>query len=184
MSRPALEVISGGKDDRRRRLEGLYARSGGAIYGRCRYLLKDATAAEDAMQDVFARALEHGASYRGEASELTWLLKIATHHCLNVLRAGRAAWRDQYTHLELARGEGHGGAAPLEARDVVRRALSWFDAETQAAAVHYWLDEMTLEEIAALLERSVPTIRKRLRDFEARTGQRLRDDEAAEGSPS
>ena len=56
-------------------------------------------------------------------------------------------------------------------RDLVRRALDAFDLETQSAVIHYWVDEMTLEEIAVLLDRSVPTIRKRLRDFAAATQQ-------------
>jgi hypothetical protein len=32
---------------------------------------------------------------------------------------------------------------------------------------------MTLEEVAALLERSVPTVRKRLKSFADATGQKL-----------
>lgn len=176
MSRPALAVIEGGRTTGRAWLKSLYARYGGAVFGRCRYLLKDAAAAEDAMQDVFARALTHEASFRGEASPLTWLMKIATHHCLNLLRSEGAAWRDRYVELQLARGEGHGGAGALEARDVVRRSLERFDDETQAAVVHYYVDEMTLDEVAALLGRSVPTIRKRLRTFSEATGQALRDD--------
>ena len=49
-------------------------------------------------------------------------------------------------------------------RDQVRKLLGRFDLETQAAAVHYHVDEMTLEEVAALLGRSVPTVRKRLEE--------------------
>lgn len=176
MSRPALDVIDGGRTTGRAWLKSLYARYGAAVYGRCRFLLKDGAAAEDAMQDVFARALVNESSFRGEASPLTWLMKIATHHCLNVLRADAAPWRDRYADLQLARGEGHGGAGAMEARDVVRRSLSRFDDETQAAVVHYYVDEMTMDEVAALLGRSVPTIRKRLRSFAEATGQALRDD--------
>ena len=47
----------------------------------------------------------------------------------------------------------------------MRHLLSRCDLETQTAAVHYYVDEMTLEEIAGLLGRSVPTIRKRLEKF-------------------
>ncbi len=176
MGRPALEVIDGGRSAGRAWLQELYSRYGGAVFGRCRFLLKDATAAEDAMQDVFAKALANERRFRGDASPLTWLMKIATHHCLNVLRGNRAAWREQYVELQVARGEGHGGPQALEARDAVRRSLQVFDVETQACVVHYYVDEMTLEEVAGLVERSVPTIRKRLRDFAARTGQALRHD--------
>lgn len=173
MARPALEVIEGGKGAGRAFLESLYTRFGGAVYGRCHYLLRNPTAAEDAMQDVFARALQSEAGFRAEASPLTWLLKIATHHCLNVLRADRAPWRATFADQQRARGEAHGGPQALEARDLVRTALARFDPETQAAAVHYWVDEMTLEEVAALLDRSVPTIRKRLAAFADATGQEL-----------
>jgi RNA polymerase sigma-70 factor, ECF subfamily len=176
MSRPALEVIDGGRTPSRAWLKELYSRHGGAVFGRCRYLLKNDAAAEDALHDVFARALTREESFRGEASPLTWLMKIATHHCLNLLRAEAAPWRARYTRLQLARDEGHDGPQALENRDTVRRSLAGLDLETQQAAVHYFVDEMTLEEVAELLARSVPTIRKRLRAFAAQSGDALRAD--------
>jgi RNA polymerase sigma-70 factor, ECF subfamily len=176
MSRPALEVIDGGRATGRAWLKTLYSTYGGAVYARCRFLLKDATAAEDAMQDVFARAWQREDTFRGEASVLTWLLTIATHHCLNLLRAESARWRDQYAEGQRLRPEAQGGTQALEDRDSVRRTLAAFDLETQRAAVHYHVDEMTLEEVAAALGRSVPTIRKRLRAFAQRSGETLRPD--------
>jgi DNA-directed RNA polymerase specialized sigma24 family protein len=53
----------------------------------------------------------------------------------------------------------------FELRDEVRKLLGRCDLETQAIAIHYHVDEMTLDEVAALLGRSVPTVRKRLGDF-------------------
>ena len=152
-------------------MKELYQKFGGTVFGRCQYLLKDPAKAEDAMQDVFARAIIHEREFRGESSPLTWLLKISTHHCLNLLRTDAAKWRGQHASDAQHRGEGHGGPHVLEERDLVRRALGGFDLETQAAVVHYWVDEMTLEEIAALLGRSVPTIRKRLQAFATAMGQ-------------
>ncbi|MDX2010096.1 MAG: sigma-70 family RNA polymerase sigma factor [Myxococcaceae bacterium] len=177
MVRPAFEVIDGGRSAGRAWLKQLYSTYGGAVFQRCRFLLKDPTAAEDAMQDVFAKAMVNEASFRGEASPLTWLLTIATNHCLNVLREKRAAWHDQYGAMEQVKGEAHGGPGSLEARDFVRRSLSKFDVETQAAVIHYWVDDLTLEEVARLLGRSVPTIRKRLNAFTEATGQALRADD-------
>ncbi len=182
MGRPALEVIDGGAASGRARLAKLYSTCGGAVFSRCRYLLKNPTAAEDALHEVFARALQSESGFRGDASPLTWLLKIATHHCLNVLRADAAAWHEQYRGAQLVRGEAHGGAQALEDRDTVRTSLARFDLETQQAVIHYYLDEMTLEEIARVLERSVPTIRKRLRTFADQTGEALRQgDQHTEG---
>ena len=154
MSRPALEVIEGGKSAGRVWLKELYVKFGSAVYGRCQYLLKDPAKAEDAMQDVFARAMLAEREFRGESSPLTWLLKISTHHCLNLLRGDAAKWKGQYARDEQGRGEAHRGPQLLEKRDLVRRALENFDLETQSAVVHYWVDEMALAEIGLLLGRS------------------------------
>ncbi|HVE87141.1 MAG TPA: sigma-70 family RNA polymerase sigma factor [Myxococcales bacterium] len=167
----ALQLIRGGRDESgRSALRELYQQYGGSVYGRCLYLLKDRAAAEDAMQDVFAKALANLDGFRAEASPLTWLVRIATNHCLNALRSEKAGWRDRFERDEAAKPEGHGGPSALEKRDQVRALLRRFDPETQAAAIHYHVDEMTLEEVAAVIGRSVPTVRKRLEQFAAQSG--------------
>lgn len=151
----------------------LYDRYGATVYGRCAYILKDRTKAEDAMHDVFAKALESWAGFRSEASPVTWLVRIATNHCLNLVRGERAAWRDKFALHEASRAEARGGEDALSDRDLVRRMLGSFDAETCAAAIHYHVDEMTLDEVAAALGRSVPTVRKRLEAFAAACAKEL-----------
>jgi RNA polymerase sigma-70 factor, ECF subfamily len=175
-SRPNLKLVVGGKaDDTRAALRELYESYGGSVFGRCQYLLRDRTKAEDAMQDVFAKALTHWSEFRNEASPLTWLIRIATHHCLNVQRAERAPWHQRFARQERARNEGQGGPQLLEDRDAVRKLLSKLDLETQQAAIHYFVDEMTLDEVAALLGRSVPTIRKRLESVSAVAGRSMKE---------
>ena len=176
MTKPVLHVITGGSAaDSRAALRELYSSYGGSVYGRCAYLLRDPARAEDAMQDVFAKALVSFSAFRAEASPQTWLMKIATHHCLNLMRADRAPWHQRFRSQEEARPLGHGGGPQLvEDREAVRKLLEKLDPETQAAAIHYYVDEMTLEEVAALLGRSVPTIRKRLESFAAISGQEIK----------
>lgn len=175
--KPRLAVIAGQKDaaraEARAPLRELYEKHGGSVYGRCQYLLKDAAKAEDAMQDVFAKAIENWGGFRAEASPLTWLMKIATHHCLNLLRAERAGWRGRFERDERAKESATQGPHVLEMRDLVTKMLGRFDLETQAVAVHYHVDEMTLEEVAALIGRSVPTVRKRLDEFASTCGKEL-----------
>jgi len=166
---PKFHVITGEKglaaSDARSELRELYEKYGATVFGRCSYVLRDRAKAEDAMQDVFAKALTHYASFRAEASPLTWLIKIATHHCLNVLRAERAGWHDRFARETRARAETEGGPQVFEMRDLVSKMLARVDQETQAVAIHSHVDEMTLDEVAALLGRSVPTVRKRLQEF-------------------
>lgn len=172
---PTFQVIPGERGlaatDARAQLRELYERYGASVFGRCSYILKDRSKAEDAMQDVFAKALTHLDGFRGEASPLTWLIKIATHHCLNILRADRAAWHERLERETRARNGSDAGPQVFEMRELVAKMLSLVDHETQAVAIHYHVDEMTLEEVAALLGRSVPTVRKRLGEFAAVCGR-------------
>ena len=163
MSPPALQVIDGGKRapakaDVNGILRELYERYGGAVYGRCLYLLKDRTRAEDAMQDVFARVLTHHASFREEASPLTWLMTIATHHFLNVLRSERAGWRRLFERQEKARPEGHGGQNVMELREMIRTLLSRFGGKGYQTVFR--------DFVPMLRERGIPdtTIESMLRD--------------------
>src|SRR5450432_2488448 len=175
-SRPHLKVVAGGKaDDTRAALRELYSTYGGSVYGRCQYLLRDRAKAEDAMQDVFAKALTHWGEFRNESSPLTWLIRIATHHCLNVQRAERAPWHKLFARQERARSLAQGGPQLLEDRDTVRALLGKLDLETQQAAIHYFVDEMTLDEVARALGRSVPTIRKRLESVSALADRSMKE---------
>ncbi len=148
-------------------LRNLYERHGGHVYGRCRYLLRDADAARDATQEVFLKLAEHGESFRQGAAWSTWLIRVATNHCLNVLRASRNAARQA---VEEGRVPVPGPQAlwsedRAERREFVRRLLERVDDECAEVAVLYFVDELTQEEIGAAVGRSLPTIRKRLREF-------------------
>ena len=182
MTQSVLELVSGGKPaDPRAALRELYTKYGGAVHERCRYILGDATRAEDAMQDVFAKAHGHWQGFRNEASPLTWLTRIATHHCLNVLRAERAPWHRRFARETIARGEGHGGPQLFEDREAARQLLGKLDLETQQAAIHYFVDEMTLDEVASAIGRSVPTVRKRLAAVAALAGSTLPENGSVRG---
>jgi RNA polymerase sigma-70 factor (ECF subfamily) len=143
-------------------LADLYARHAAAVLGRCRWLLGDGEAARDATQEVFARALRALPEFRRAASPGTWLLAIATRHCLNELRAGRARWREEVARLAAVRREE--GVVP-ERRELLRALLGRVTPEEQEVAVMYYVDELTQAEIAEATGRSLPTVRKRLRGF-------------------
>lgn len=151
---------------RRERVAALYRRYGALVEGRCRYLLGDRDAAQDATQEVFVKVMRSLDQFRGDASPSTWILRIATNHCLNRLASERAGWKARFRrHVHHVEEAGlRGGVDPERAR-LVHQLLDRVDPETQAVAIHYFVDEMTQEEIGALLGRSMPTIRKRLATF-------------------
>jgi RNA polymerase sigma factor (sigma-70 family) len=143
-------------------LAELYEKHAAAVYGRCRYLLKDDAEAKDALQDVFVKVLGALAEFRGAASPTTWILRIATHHCLNLLRARKARWQEQ---LKAVQAERRQETESPDRRELVRVLLSLVPEEAQEIAVLYFVDELTQAEIAQELGRSLPTVRKRLREF-------------------
>ncbi len=143
-------------------LAELYEKHAAAVYGRCRYLLKDDAEAKDALQDVFVKALRALPEFRATASPSTWILRIATHHCLNLLRARKALWREQ---LRTVQAERRVDTESPDRRELVRVVLAAAPEEAQEAAVLYFVDELTQAEIAQEMGRSLPTIRKRLREF-------------------
>ncbi|MER7764115.1 sigma-70 family RNA polymerase sigma factor [Streptomyces sp. NPDC097619] len=53
-------------------------------------LMGNRTEAEDAVQDAFVSAWRSLPEYRGEAGFRTWLHRIVTNRCLNLLRARRS----------------------------------------------------------------------------------------------
>jgi RNA polymerase sigma factor (sigma-70 family) len=152
-------------------LAELYKKHAAQVFGRCRFLLRDEHQARDALQEVFVKALRSLDEFRSDASPSTWLLKIATNHCLNELRAKKAAFREQ---LEVMQKERRQETEPPERRELVRMLLGAVPLETQEVAVIYYVDELTQAEIAQALGRSLPTVRKRLREFIAAARETLR----------
>jgi RNA polymerase sigma-70 factor (ECF subfamily) len=153
-------------------LEELYRLHAAAILARCRYLLREDEAARDAAQDVFVRALRSEPELRRSSSPTAFLQRMATNHCLNLLRASRAAWREEIARMARDRAAHH--VAP-DARELVRALLGATGPEEQEVAILYFVDEMTQLEIAEATDRSLPTVRKRLRDFLATARGALRE---------
>src|SRR3954469_16401985 len=71
------------------RFDELYEGFGATIYARCRQMLRDPTAAQDATQEVFLKVHRALDRLRGSREAFTWLYRTATNHCLNELRNGR-----------------------------------------------------------------------------------------------
>lgn len=78
------------------------------------HLVQDVSLADELTQDAFLKALDAWGSYRGEAPERVWLLKIARNVCLDYLRSPRSPKRAALS-LDVAEAEG---------RDLAARSLT------------------------------------------------------------
>jgi len=147
-------------------LRALYERYAAKVYGRCLYILKNEEEARDAMHDVFIKVEKNMKAFRGDASPLTWLQRIATNHCLNVIRARKAKWHDRYRR-EVEAGEHAfaGTASQRETSELLRAVFDKVSRDHAEVAIYYFVDGMTQKEITDLVGISAPTLRKRLRAF-------------------
>ena len=66
--------------------EALTTRYEQRVYALALRMLRNAHDAEDVTQQAFLSALEHLDSFRGDASFSTWLLRIASHAALKIIR--------------------------------------------------------------------------------------------------
>src|SRR5262245_24487826 len=70
-------------------LEQLLERFGGAMATLARSMLRDATEAQDVVEESLMRAHDAGPGFRGERGVRTWMLRITANLCRDRLRRRR-----------------------------------------------------------------------------------------------
>lgn len=146
----------------RERAAELYRTYGPAVYRRCLRLLRDREAARDATQEVFVKLVREIAKLDDPRIVLPWIYRVATNHCLNVLR-------DRGRHGEAALGDLEIADVPAEPsfpdKHLANAVLSRFDEGTRAVAIGVLVDGMGHEELAGALGISRKTVERRLARF-------------------
>ena len=139
-----------------------YRRYGGLVLRRCRRILRDPAAAEDALQDVFVRLWRYGDAFREAESKLLWLYRVADRCCFDRLARRGVQAEISLADQSSALVDETSQTKSIEDREVVMRFLDRFDDRVKQVAVLHYLDEMTQEEIAAATGWSRQTVFKKL----------------------
>ncbi|MBN1607029.1 MAG: RNA polymerase sigma factor [Polyangiaceae bacterium] len=153
-----------------REVSQLFDRYQATVYRRCRSLLGSEEAAQEAVQEVFLRVLAQFGRFRGDSSELTWIYSIATLYCLQQLRNQRSR-RDKLAELEAL-----SVASPrlgLEDHLALVDLIEQADRELQQIVVLRYVECMTIEEIAQLVNLATKTVTRRLQAFADSSRQKL-----------
>ena len=143
-----------------RRLRELFDAHGQQVYRRALRILGRPELAEEAMQEVFIRAMQHIDQLQsGEV--IRWLYRTTTRYCLNCLR-------DSKRRRELVDEHGpvwQGADRALDTLLTLRALLANAD-ERQAQAVTYvYVDQLSQSEAADLMGVSVRTLAYLLSSF-------------------
>ncbi len=144
-------------------LTQLYPKIAPVIYRRCKLMLEDHDEALDAVHDVYLLLFRNHNKFHGEASLMTWIYRVTTNHCLNRLRSFRVhkkAVEKMGNSVVLLENERSSHIAEL--RNLLNQLAKKVNQRRAQVFFHYYVDEMTQNEIAELLGVSDRMVRKEL----------------------
>jgi RNA polymerase sigma-70 factor (ECF subfamily) len=146
--------------------EAFFARYRTPIYRTAYGLTGDASAAEEVLQDTFARAYQRRATLRTDVSPLPWLHRVAVNLCYSRLSRRRPLQEPIADGAAL--GLPDESIAPAERaeqtelRQIVRDGVAALPMKHQAVVVLYYLYGLSLQETATVLNVRLGTVKSRL----------------------
>lgn len=131
--------------------EALYRKHGPSAFRRARCILRSDADAHEVVQDLYLSLLERPEQYAGHTDLTGFIYKAVTHACLNRLRNQRTRAR------LLQEREAPHRLSPNHVLELEQSAALWSELgrmpETLATvAIYYYVDGMTHDEIAVLIE--------------------------------
>ena len=143
-----------------------------AVYNLCYRMLGERTEAEDATQEAFLRAYLNMDRYDPARSFKTWILSIASNHCIDRLRKRRLIWLSleeplpPNVHLQSDEPDPEDVTIHNERSQAIQGLMNTLSTEYRAAVIlRYWYD-YSYAEIADILDTTESAIKSRL--FRAR----------------
>ena len=145
-------------------LAELYDRFGRVAYGIAVRVVRDASLAEDAVQDAFMTAWRTAASFdpaRGKAS--TWLLTLVHRRAVDVVRREERRRGDPLDDAPIASGDATDESAEVrEERRRVQSALAQLPPDQREALELAYYGGLTQTELAERLGVPLGTIKSRM----------------------
>ena len=123
----------------------------------CRYLLQSIDKAEDAAHEVFLRAHSRIATYNPALPISSWILRIASNHCIDLLRRNARERRIMDVDSEGTIEVPSGASSPLkevllaEQGHDVRSALAMIPEKYRVPLVLAYYNELDYSEISEIL---------------------------------
>jgi RNA polymerase sigma-70 factor (ECF subfamily) len=123
-----------------------------AVYNMAYRMLGDATEAEDAAQEVFVRAWNQLHTFQQDKRFSTWLLSIASHHAIDVLRRRKpvAPLDDVALYVESEEPAPDEIALQAERRDIVKKMLNTLPEKYRSVTVLRYYNDLSYDEIARI----------------------------------
>ena len=132
------------------------------VFGLAQRILGNRADALDATQDAFVSAFRQAGTFRGDAAVGTWLYRIASNACKDLLRK-KKRWvaQDAETLENLGPADARIETAVTD-RLVIRDALAQLPEEYREAVVMHDLGGIPYQEIATLTGTHIGTVKSRI----------------------
>lgn len=146
----------------------------GRVLHLCASILSDPYDAEDAAQEIFIKAYQSLEKFRGASSFYTWLYRIATNHCRDLLREKSRhrteSWEalvenegEQLQRLLSAPPDQNNQNLTQEDSELIERVLSSLSHEYRLILTLREIQGLSYHEIAEILHCSLDSVKARLR---------------------
>jgi len=164
------------------------------LYRIARGILRDDADAEDAVQEGYLKAFAHFDEFRGDAGIGTWLSRIVMNEALGRLRRRRPTvdWNDMDERpsaeiirlpVNPTRSDPERATAQRQIQDLLEQAIDQLPEPFRVVLMARAVEEMSVEETAALLGLRPETVKTRLhrarqllrKSVETRIGPVFRD---------
>jgi RNA polymerase sigma-70 factor, ECF subfamily len=155
-------------------LEELIVRHDGSLRYFVRRLVNDSTAADDIVQEVWLAALRQMKDIRSGAALRVWLKRVARNLAVSHLRSATVRKVSPLEDAEEVPAEEE-FSFPVEDAAVIHGALAALNLEHREVLTLRFMDDMTYEEIATVIQCSVGTVRSRLHYAKKRLWQILQE---------
>ena len=156
-----MEIVKGPNNSREEALAHMVAQYEAALLRTCYMYLRDRGLAEDATQETFLKAYKALDTFRGESSEKTWLMRIAMNTCRDMKR--NAWFRYIDSSIEIERLPQPAWVEEFAEADALTQAVLKLSVRHKEVILLYFYQDMTMREIAGVLDISVSTVGKRVR---------------------
>jgi len=166
VERDARPAGSSSAGDRRAAVVDLMRAHGDAVLGLCIRVLRDRDLAEEVRQQTFLEAFRDFDRFQGRSSRRSWLLGIAGHRCLDVIRKRHSGWIESNDDALINRHDpGSGPREQLEqaqlaaALEECMRALS---PEVRMTVLMRFQTELSYEQLAVQLSARADALQMRV----------------------
>ncbi len=151
------------------------------VFAVCARLLDTGHDAEEATQEVFVRLARGASGFRGDAQLSTWLFRVAHNVCTDRIRHDARRPSTPVGDVIEAAGDraGDDEIAASDADDALRTALASLDEQSRTVLLLVAVDDLSYEEVSALVGMPVGTVKSRVSRARVRLGHLLAPTDAS-----